>query len=101
MTRLTIKVFLFISICTNAYSQLSFSPGSIILRNSDTLRGEIRERGNQLIDFRTKSGASSQSYKAGEVVSYQADGINHLSVSLTEEGASTTYFMREQINGYI
>lgn len=101
MNRFIIKVFLLISICTDAYSQLSFSPGSITFRNGDTLRGEIRERGNQLIYFRTKFDASSQPYKPDEVMSYLADGINHLSVSLTEDGVNTTYFMREQIDGYI
>ncbi|MVM40338.1 outer membrane beta-barrel protein [Spirosoma sp. HMF3257] len=100
MKQFIIKAFLLI-ICTDAYSQLSFSPGSIVLRNGDTLRGEIRGRGNQLVYFRTNSDASSQAYKPEEVIGYQEDGINHLSVSLTEEEITTTYFMREQINGYI
>ncbi|UFH54397.1 hypothetical protein [Spirosoma sp. KNUC1025] len=45
-----------------AYSQLFFTKGYVVLASGDTLKGDIRERGNQLIELRSQGDNAVHEY---------------------------------------
>ncbi|RAJ92171.1 hypothetical protein LX87_05138 [Larkinella arboricola] len=85
-----------------SYSQLFFNKGYITVPG-DTLTGEIRERNNQTIDFRTGPDSSIQEYTPEQISGYFLEGDKQTvsSLTFTEEGQKKAYFMREQIRGYV
>lgn len=83
------------------YSQLFFTNGYIVLASGDTVKGEIRERNVQLINFRPNQSATILDYVPNQLIGYYSDGINHLTVDLTEDGRTSAYFMQEQTKGYV
>ncbi|WP_338872674.1 outer membrane beta-barrel protein [Spirosoma sp. SC4-14] len=99
--RILTSFFLLYGLSHYAYSQLFFTDGYIVLASGDTIAGQVRERSNQLIEFRPGQSASAQPYSPQQLISYYSDGTNRVSVRITEEGKVSTYFMREQVDGYI
>lgn len=96
-----VLIFLLVSVPQQAYPQLFFTKGYVVLASGDTVSGDIRERSNQLLELRTKMNDSVRRYIPEQLIGYQSEGVNHLAVHLSEGNRQTTYFMREQIKGYV
>ncbi|AUD04641.1 hypothetical protein CWM47_23995 [Spirosoma pollinicola] len=86
---------------TSATAQLLFTPGYVVTAAGDTLRGEVRQKDNKTLLFRNNNKAVERSYSPELLVTYRAEGIDYAPVQLTEEGIVSSYFMREQIKGYV
>lgn len=101
MNKCIASILLWLVICTSAFAQISFDSGYIVRRDGDTLKGEVRQRSNQLIYFRATSDAPVQSYKPDEVIGYQIDGVNYAALDVIVDGKTTLYFVQEKIKGYV
>lgn len=97
----TVVLLFFILLTSRSFAQLFFTPGYVVSTASDTLRGELREQGNHLILFRQNGNATPQSFTPNQIISYVADNTVRRSVRLTENGRDSTYFMYEQVSGYV
>jgi hypothetical protein len=95
------SLLFFILLTPSAFAQLFFTSGYVVLATSNTLTGELREQGNHLIQFRPNTSVASRSFTPSQVTTYVADNNIRRSVRLTENGRDSTYFMYEQVNGYV
>lgn len=99
--RIVVFLTYFLLLASQSIAQLFFTPGYLVTATGDTLRGELREQGSQLIQFRQNDQSAPQDYTPAQVASYFADNTNRVSVHLKENGQTNSYFMHELLNGYV
>lgn len=100
-SRIVAFLTFFVLLTNQSIAQLFFTPGYLVTTTGGTLKGELREQGSQLIQFRQNDKSALQEYTPAQVTSYYADNINRVSVHLKEDGQTNSYFMHELINGYV
>lgn len=100
-SRIVAFLTFFVLLTSQSIAQLFFTPGYLVTTTGDTIKGELREQGSQLIQFRQNDKSALQEYTPVQVASYYADNTNRVSVHLKEDGQTNSYFMYELVNGYV
>ncbi len=94
-----LALFLFALPCQ---AQQFFTPGFAVTSTGDTLRGEIREQSNTLIEFRHAQTRVTTSFGTAEVRSYTTEGIFHTAATWQEDdGVPGRSFLIQRVRGYV
>lgn len=82
-------------------AQMFFTPGYLVTATGDTVRGEIREKDNTNLGFRTGDGTAEQWYSPEQVTAYGTDGSVGRSATWSEDGTTRRVFLREIVGGHV
>jgi hypothetical protein len=84
-----------------AVAQQFFTPGYAITTQGDTLRGEIKAKGNKTILIRETGKTPERIYTPDQIAAYTTENTNHVAATLTEDSTTTRLFLREWVSGYV
>jgi hypothetical protein len=97
------KYFLLMAFFTMSWfsirAQKYFTPGIIITNQNDTLRGEIKGKGNFHVLFKNTSTREITSFSANDLRLYEANGFQRISQEIEYNQNKKRYFMKVRLLG--